>query len=421
MTDILQEIFATISYNKLRTSLTGFAVAWGIFMLIVLLGAGNGLINGLTHNMDHFMANSMQVSGGETSKAYKGMKENRPITLDDGDIATTREKFANNVETLGAEVSQSGIIVSTPGGSYVSTTVTGVYPNEAEINKIDILNGRFINQIDLAQRRKVLVVDEEQAKQLSPGNYHLLLGSQVNVGSLSFEVVGISKKDESGMSQSVYAPFSTVRAIYAKGDKTDDIVFSFQGLRSQADNDAFEDQYRGSLNKNHDAAPDDKEAVWIWNRLTENMQMDKGMSIIRTALWVVGLLTLVSGIVGVGNIMLIAVKERTREFGIRKAIGAKPASILRLIIAESIIITTFFGYIGMFLGVLANQYMNATIGSQTLDMGGGMKVTTFLNPTVGLDVCVEATLLMIVAGTLAGLMPARKAAKVRPVVALAAE
>ena len=421
MTDILQEIFATISHNKLRTSLTGFAVAWGIFMLIVLLGAGNGLINGLTHNMDHFMANSMQVSGGETSKAYRGMKENRPVTLDDGDIATTREKFANNVETLGAEVSQSGVIVSTPGGSYVSTTVTGVYPNEAEINKIDILDGRFINKIDLAQRRKVLVVDEEQAKQLSPGNYHLLLGSQVNVGSLSFEVVGISKKDESGMSQSVYAPFSTVRTIYAKGDKTDDIVFSFQGLKSQADNDAFEEQYRGSLNKNHDAAPDDKEAVWIWNRLTENMQMDKGMSIIRTALWVVGLLTLVSGIVGVGNIMLIAVKERTREFGIRKAIGAKPASILRLIIAESIIITTFFGYIGMFLGVLADQYMNATIGSQTLDMGGGMKVTTFLNPTVGLDVCVEATLLMIVAGTLAGLMPARKAAKVRPVVALAAE
>lgn len=158
----------------------------------------------------------------------------------------------------------------------------------------------------------------------------------------------------------------------------------------------------------------------MWNRFTQNMQMEQGMSILRTALWVIGLFTLLSGIVGVSNIMLITVKERTREFGIRKAIGAKPASILRLIIIESVIITTLFGYIGMLLGVAANQYMDATIGHEQVNTGL-FTATMFVNPTVGIGVCLEATLVMILAGTLAGLVPARKAARIRPIEALRSE
>ncbi|MBR2035962.1 MAG: FtsX-like permease family protein, partial [Prevotella sp.] len=166
--------------------------------------------------------------------------------------------------------------------------------------------------------------------------------------------------------------------------------------------------------------PDDDNAVWLWNRYTQNMQMNMGIGIIRMALWIVGLFTLLSGIVGVSNIMLITVKERTREFGIRKALGATPWSILRLIIVESVIITTIFGYIGMFCGVLANEYMNATIGQTQVDTGL-FKATMFLNPTVGLDVCIQATMVMIIAGTIAGMIPARKAAKVRPIEALNAK
>ena len=208
--------------------------------------------------------------------------------------------------------------------------------------------------------------------------------------------------------------------MYNMGDKADNIVFTFHGLESEQANEDFEKTYQARLNSNHRAAPDDESAIWIWNRFTENMQMNKGISIIHIALWVIGIFTLLSGIVGVSNIMLITVKERTREFGIRKAIGASPASILRLIIIESVLITTFFGYIGMVLGIGANLYMDATIGHMKVN-SGLFEATMFVNPTVGLDVCVEATLVMIIAGTLAGLVPARKAAHIRPIEALRAE
>ena len=191
-------------------------------------------------------------------------------------------------------------------------------------------------------------------------------------------------------------------------------------MNTQQENENFEKSLTAKINKNHHAAPDDESSVWVWNRFTQAMQMNTGMSIIHLALWIVGLFTLLSGVVGVSNIMLITVKERTREFGIRKAIGAKPSSILWLIIVESIIITTIFGYVGMIAGIGANQYMDATLGGMNADFGIG-QAKMFVNPTVGLDVCIEATLVMIIAGTLAGLLPARKAAKIRPIEALRAE
>lgn len=222
------------------------------------------------------------------------------------------------------------------------------------------------------------------------------------------------------MGNEFYTAFTTLRTMYNRGDDVGNIEFTFHGLQTEQNNENFEKQYKARLNKNHRAAPDDEEAVWVWNRFTQNMQMEQGMSILRTALWVIGLFTLLSGIVGVSNIMLITVKERTREFGIRKAIGAKPASILRLIIIESVIITTLFGYIGMLLGVAANQYMDATIGHEQVNTGL-FTATMFVNPTVGIGVCLEATLVMILAGTLAGLVPARKAARIRPIEALRSE
>lgn len=420
MRDIIEEIWATARRNKLRTTLTGFSVAWGIFMLIFLLGAGNGLIHGVESNANRFLANSMAIFGGQTSKAYNGLEEGRPITLDDKDMATTQQKYSRNVTSLGAEIQQGGATISYED-NYVSSTLRGCYPNEASINKIEILAGRFINDIDLQEDRKVIVMAQNQAKELCPENFRNLLGKYVKVDNFAFEVVGIAKSDESTMSTDVYTPFTTLRLMYGRGDEADRLLFSFQGLNTKEENEAFEKDYKATLNRNHQAAPDDEEAIWVRNRFTQSLQMNQGMSIIRMALWIVGILTLLSGIVGVSNIMLISVKERTREFGIRKAIGAKPRSILYLIIVESIIITTFFGYIGMLLGIAANQYMDATAGHQTVDMGFGEKMQTFLDPTVGIDVCIEATLVMIIAGTIAGLIPARRAARVRPIEALRAE
>ena len=420
MRDILTEIWATARRNKLRTTLTGFAVAWGIFMLIFLLGAGNGLINATQQNSNRYLNTSMVIFGGQTSKAHKGLKEGRKIELNDRDMEITQERFGDNVEEVGAELDHGNTTMS-HGKEYTAANISGVYPNDYIINKRDMIYGRFINKIDIRDRRKSIVISDDMAKELSPtGNVEDMLGQIVRMEDLAFHIVGIYQVDKSMMGTDAFIPFTTYRTIYNVGDKTGNIVFSFKGLETEQQNEAFEQRYRANLNGNHGAAPDDEEAVWIWNRFTQAMQMNTGMGMLRTALWIVGIFTLLSGIVGVSNIMLITVKERTHEFGIRKAIGATPWSILRLIIVESIIITTFFGYIGMVLGIAANEYMNATIGNMKVD-SGMFTTTMFVNPTVGFDVCINATLLMVVAGTIAGLIPARKAAHVRPIEALRAE
>lgn len=419
MRDIFQEIYSTTRRNKLRTALTGFAVAWGIFMLIFLLGSGNGLINAQLASSDKYLKNSMMVGGGMTSKAYDGLKEGRTIELNNRDVDITEHNFSGNIDEVGAVLDQGSVTI-TLGDQYVSASISGTYPNRAKIDKTEMLYGRFINQIDIRESRKIIVLSQDQAKELS-SDMSSLIGKYVKIGSFAFRVVGIYKTDQSSsMNNDAFTAFTTMRTIYNKGDKVGDIQFTFHGLKTEADNDAFEARYRASINSHHRAAPDDASSVWLWNRFTNSMQMNQGISIIRTALWIIGLFTLLSGIVGVSNIMLITVKERTREFGIRKAIGASPASVLRLIIIESIIITTIFGYVGMLLGIAANQYMDATIGHMNVDTGL-FQATMFLNPTVGIDVCIEATLTLIIAGTIAGIIPARKAAKIRPIEALKAE
>jgi putative ABC transport system permease protein len=424
--ELLNEIWATARRNKLRTALTGFAVAWGIFMLIVLLGAGNGLINAQLKQSDRFLSSSMVVFGGETSMAYQGLKEGRDIRLKQRDIATTASDFKEHVDAVGAQYRTAGVI--SLGQQYISTQICGVYPNHTQIDKVEMMYGRFINDIDLREKRKVLVVSNKQAEELlavpsaaaSRQPIERLIGRYVNIGSFAFKVVGIYKEQENGRADA-FSSYAAIKSIY--GANTDDagrIEFTFHGLPTEEANEAFEADYRQRLNLNHQAHPDDESAVWLWNRYTQNLQMETGLGILRMALWIVGLFTLLSGIVGVSNIMLITVKERTHEFGIRKAIGARPWGILKLIIIESIIITTIFGYIGMLLGVGANEWMNATIGHTQVD-AGLFKATMFVDPTVGIDVCIEATIVMVIAGTIAGLVPAMKAARIRPIEALRAE
>ena len=417
--ELLSEIWQTTQRNKLRTSLTGFAVAWGIFMLIVLLGAGNGLINAQMENNDRWVDNSMMVFSGMTSKAYDGLKEGRDINLDENDLKITQSRFTQNIDKAGGVLYEGGANIAI-GENYVSSSLRGVYPVNAEINKTKLVCGRFINDIDIRDRRKVLVIPENQARELLPRAPRSLLGKTVKVGDMAFTVIGIEQEDKSRMSTEVHVPFTTLQTIYNRGNQVGRIVFTFHGLATEEENEAFEARYRATINRQHRAAPDDEDAIWIWNRFTQAMQMAKGMNIIQTALWVIGLFTLLSGIVGVSNIMLITVRERTREFGIRKAIGASPASILRIIITESIVVTGFFGYIGMLLGIGANLYMDATLGSQPIETGL-FTTTVFVNPTVSLSTCLGVTLVLIIAGTIAGLMPAMKAAKIRPIEALRAE
>ena len=419
MRELIKEIWSTSKRNKLRTSLTGFAVAWGIFMLIFLLGAGNGLINAQLQQSTRFLANSMRVFPGETSKAYKGLKEGRSITLNDRDILISNQTYGQYVDDVGGRLEQYNVNINYGDNYVASQSLVGVAPTHPKIDKTELIAGRFINEIDMKDQRKNVVLSRSQAKELCK-DYRSLVGKNVKISNLNFQVVGIYKDDESRNNTEAFIAYSTIKTIYAKGDDAGSLEFTIKNLKTQEDNEQFEKNYRASINNNHQAAPDDDRTIWLWNRYMDNIQMNQGIAIMQTALWIVGLFTLLSGIVGVSNIMLITVKERTREFGVRKAIGAKPWSILKLIITESIIITSFFGYIGMVCGVAANEIMDATIGHTTVDTGL-FKAAMFVNPTVGIGTCIGATIAIVIAGTIAGLIPAIKAARIRPIEALRAE
>ena len=419
MRELIKEIWSTSKRNKLRTSLTGFAVAWGIFMLIFLLGAGNGLINAQLQQSTRFLANSMRVFPGETSKAYKGLKEGRSITLNDKDILISNKTYGQYVDDVGGRLEQYNVNINYGDNYVASQSLVGVAPTHPKIDKTELIAGRFINEIDMKEQRKNVVLSRSQAKELCK-DYRSLVGKNVKISNLNFQVVGIYKDDESRNNTEAFIAYSTIKTIYAKGDDAGSLEFTIKNLKTKEDNEKFEKNYRASINNNHQAAPDDDRTIWLWNRYMDNIQMNQGIAIMQTALWIVGLFTLLSGIVGVSNIMLITVKERTREFGVRKAIGAKPWSILKLIITESIIITSFFGYIGMVCGVAANEIMDATIGHTTVDTGL-FKAAMFVNPTVGIGTCIGATIIIVIAGTIAGLIPAIKAARIRPIEALRAE
>ena len=419
MRELIKEIWSTSKRNKLRTSLTGFAVAWGIFMLIFLLGAGNGLINAQLQQSTRFLANSMRVFPGETSKAYKGLKEGRSITLNDKDILISNQTYGQYVDDVGGRLEQNNVNINYGDNYVASQSLVGVAPTHPKIDKTELIAGRFINEIDMKDQRKNVVLSRSQAKELYK-DYRSLVGKNVKISNLNFQVVGIYKDDESRNNTEAFIAYSTIKTIYSKGDDAGSLEFTIKNLKTKEDNKQFEKNYRASINNNHQAAPDDERTIWLWNRYMDNIQMNQGIAIMQTALWIVGLFTLLSGIVGVSNIMLITVKERTREFGVRKAIGAKPWSILKLIITESIIITSFFGYIGMVCGVAANEIMDATIGHTTVDTGL-FKAAMFVNPTVGIGTCIGATITIVIAGTIAGLIPAIKAARIRPIEALRAE
>jgi len=423
MHDLFIEIWESVRRNKLRTCLTGLAVAWGIFMLIVLLGAGNGLLNAFLNDGDEFASNTMMVGGGYTSKPYDGLKQGRRIALTDRDVDLLKTgPLSDRIDLVSSSVSKGGYTMTYGRRYFTNVTLNGTFPGDIEMNRVKMDAGRFINDKDIKEKRKVIIITHLHAKNFLVGStdYDRLLGQKVKVGNLSFTIVGVRHGMENQDDRDLYVPYTTIKSIFGLNEDVDAITMSFHGLTNEAESDAFENEVRTTLNAVHRAAPDDRRAVWIWNRFKQNLQMNKGRSILLTALWIIGLFTLVSGIVGVSNIMLITVKERTHEFGIRKALGARPGHVLKLIVTESVLITAFFGYIGMLLGMIACQILDMTVGQSRMEMFG-QSIKMLDNPTVGLGTAIGATVVLIVAGTIAGIFPAMQAAKVKPIEALRAE
>lgn len=416
MRDLLNEIWNSVRNNKLRTALTGFAVSWGIFLLICLLGAGNGIINAFQGSSDRFVTNSMDVMGGITSLPANGYKEGRRITLDDGDLDIVKGKEFQDAVNKVAPVTKNISDKMALGSKTITTNMQGVTPEYLEIEKVIMDKGRFISPLDIKESRKVVVLSTKHEKVLGGD----LIGKWVNMRGFSFKVIGVYHSDESDWRESAFIPYPAMKGIYYPGDDIGDIFLTFNEVKNVDESVELENKISSRLKAHHKAHPKDPNAIWIWNRYTQNAEISQGQKIIAIGVWILGILTLISGIVGVSNIMLISVKERTHEFGIRKAIGAKPIKILSLIITESVSITAFFGYVGMGLGMLACEIMDKTLGRNTMNLGFDT-IKMMDNPTVGLDVALEATLLLIVAGTLAGLAPAWKAAKVKPIEALRAE
>lgn len=419
MHDLLHEIWSSIKRNKLRTCLTGLAVSWGIFIIILLLGAGNGLMNAFHQQSSNVATNTMRLDGGQTSKPYAGLQQGRYIKLKEADVQLLKSPMFEDVidEVSVMKFSFNNTLVY--GTLTKTVSLCGTYPGQVEMECENILAGRYITYNDINLKQNVAVISDAQAEDLLNGhqNYNAIIGRYVSIDNSSYMVVGVRQGDRMWRDDRVHIPYSTFKILHGNNDEVDRITFTFHGLKTEKENEQFEKKIRAILNLRHDAAPDDEGAIYIWNRFTQDMSMNKATSVLTKALWVVGIFTLLGGIVGVSNIMLITVKERTHEFGIRKAIGAKPWAITKLILAESVSITTIFGVFGMLLGLLACEIMDATVGSSAIHIMT-KSFSIFVNPRVGLDVAIEATVVLIVAGTIAGMSPALKAAKVRPIEAL---
>lgn len=403
MFDLIREIGQTLRHNKLRTALTGFAVAWGIFMLIVLLGMSRGVYNGFTAMATPDNSRVISMWPGVTSKAHKGYKEGRRIELRTTDKEAILEADPTHFEDVWQVKNLDSAYIST-NKDYISGSLYGHFPQEAKRAKLNIIHGRFINQRDMEMKRKVLVLEEKNA-QILFGNAEKALGQRVDAYNLSWQVIGIYRHDwESG----TYIPFTTAMSILGDDGKVSETTVKLKNVSNREDGDNAERRIRETMGAVHGFRSDDKSGVYIWNRFNNYLQAMSANEILSMAVWIIGLLTLLSGIVGVSNIMFVSVRERTHEIGIRRAIGAKPRSILMQIVAESVAITTLFGYIGVVFGT----GVTAVIAKLT-------EGTDFLkNPTVDLATALNVTIVLIIAGAFAGLFPAIKATKVKPVEAL---
>lgn len=416
MLDIFEEIFAALKMNRMRTFLTGFAIAWGIFMLVALLAVGNGFSNAMFANFNYMSQNTVSLYSGRTSMPYGGMQKGRQIRFSMADCEWMREHLEGCVSLVPIFNLWSGSIAY--GTLQFDANVTGVNEVYRDLRALEMKCGRFVNVMDMHERRKVVVIDENTARKLF-GMEELALGKMVRLtNGVMFQVVGVTEVEYTDSRPSVFIPLSTANVIYNPSGYVYDVSYLLEGVETLEESKVYEERLRQQLADYYGYDPSDRSAIWIANRIESYEQTKMIFGGISMFIWVIGIGTLIAGIVGVSNIMLITVKERTREFGIRKALGATPNSILGLVVLESLTITLMFGYIGMMMGIGLSELLCVFFPE-----GGGssMQLTFLANPTVDLGIVFSATMVLVVAGVFAGYMPARKAVMIKPIEAMNAK
>jgi putative ABC transport system permease protein len=411
--DKWQEILATIKKNKMRTFLTGFSVAWGIFMLMILLGSGNGLSNGVASQFQNDAINGMWIWTGETTIPYQGMKSGRAIQFHNEDQEIVKKVSGVGVASGRYFMGNTRYSYNKESGEY--TTIT-CQPELMEVEQLILNDGRFINKIDIIQKRKVVVIGVDIKTALFKDS--TAIGEYVNINNVPFKVVGICTEPGSTRTRNAYMPLSTAQMIFNGSNRLHNLALTINA-ETLEESQAIEEQIRNVLGKQYKFDPKDEGAIGLFNKLEAYIQTMKIFQAIKIFIWIIGIGTLIAGVVGVSNIMLIVVKERTKEIGIRKAIGASPSSVIGLILLESIMITTIAGYIGLVMGTglmeMINYFMVQNAGPVVEENGGG---NIFLNPTVDINIAIYSTLLLIFAGAIAGYIPAKRAASIKPIVAL---
>ncbi|MGY8923286.1 MAG: ABC transporter permease [Flavobacteriales bacterium] len=398
------EIFETISKNKLRTFLSGFTVALGIFIFVILFGLGNGLKNTFQEFFLDDAGNAIFLNSGKTSKPYKGFKANRRIEFENDDLNDIKENFSFFLEYLSPRIDRNATSSYKKESNNYNTRA--ISPGHQFIEKTILMKGRYINQSDIIGKRKSAVIGRLVAKDLFKTENPI--GKYIELGSTTFKVVGVFQ-DEGGdrEERNIYIPFTTRQLIEKGNDKLNSIVMTYRKELGHTGAVAFEKVLKKYFKEKKSIDPSDTEGIYIQNPTDDIKQSQDFAVVLQYIVSLVGLGTLIAGIIGISNIMVFVVKERTKELGIRKALGASPRSVIQMILQESIFITTISGYVGLFLGILVLE-----------NIGLNLEEYFIKNPYIDLGTSLSATIILIIFGAIAGYIPAKRASSIKPIVAL---
>lgn len=402
--DSWQEIFQTIKKNKLRTFLSGFTVSLGIFIFIILLGFGNGLTNSFNEFFIDDATNTFFIFPGKTSVPYKGYKANRLIQFKNDDLADIQQNFRFYLEYISPRVFRNAnVIYKNKSNSY---SFRGVGPSHQFSEKTIIMKGRYIDDEDVKNKTKYAVIGRLVEKDLF-GN-ESALGKYININNTAYKVTGVFQ-DEGGDNEerNIFVPYTTIQLAEKNTDKIDQIVLAFKPELGYSGAVIFEEKLTAFLKEKHHISSADENGIFIRNIANDLNDNQQFAIILKIIVSFVGIGTLIAGVIGISNIMVFVVKERTKELGVRKALGATPFNIIAMILQESVFITIIAGYVGLFSGILVLQFIGISLENYFIK-----------NPFIDMGTAIFSTILLILCGALAGYVPAKKAANIKPIVAL---